>query len=74
MSRLTHDRNINTIVSKRSPFSGPPQSVFIYPSIESIFRLLGQANVRCGNALQDIVVVLGGTEDLGRRVWNVPND
>jgi hypothetical protein len=73
-SLLTNKRNIDTTGSKRSPFSGPPQSIFKDPGIETIFRFLSQAKVRCSNTLQDIVVVLGGTEDAGRRIWNIPND
>lgn len=71
---FTDESDIDATGSKGSAFSGPPQSVFEDPSIETIFGFLGQTKVGCSNALQDVVVVLGGTKDARRRVGNIPVD
>lgn len=65
MSLLTDDSNVDTTGSEGSSFSSPSQSVFKDPSIKSFFGFFGYTKVRWRNALQDIVVVLGCTEDAG---------
>lgn len=53
-------------------FCGPSESVLEDPGIEVVFGVLGEAQIWGRDALQDVVVVLGGPEDAGRWVGNVP--
>jgi hypothetical protein len=71
--KLTNKSDIDTSYSERSALSSPTEAILQNPGIEAIFGFLSEAEVRCCDSLQYIVVVLGGTEDARRGVWNIPD-
>jgi len=70
---LTDESNVNTARGQGSALRSPSKSIFQNPSIELVFRLLGEAEVWSSNALQDVVVVFCRAEYARRWVWYIPS-
>ena len=60
---LTDERDVDTSCSQRATVCGPAQTVLVDPLIERILCFLSQTEIGRGDTLEDIVVVLRGTED-----------
>jgi hypothetical protein len=70
--RRTNKSDINTTRSQWTTFGRPTQTVLEDPSIKTVPRFLRQTKIGRCDALQNVVVVFGGTENSWRRVGNIP--
>lgn len=64
--------NVHATRCKGSTFCGPSQAVLQNPSIEVVLGLLSKTKIRGSDALENVVVVLGGTEHAWGRVRDIP--
>ena len=51
---------------------GPSETVLEDPGVEVLHCVFGETEVGVGDALEDVVVVLGCPENARRRVRNIP--
>ena len=58
----TNESDVHATGGEGTTFCRPPQAVLKDPCVEVVLSLLGETQVGVSNTLQDIVVVLGGTE------------
>ena len=72
MGNRTYERDIDATLGKRATFGGPTKSIFQDPGVKIIFGFLGEAQIGCRDALEDVVIVLGCAENAGRGIRNVP--
>lgn len=69
---LTDEGNVNTTWCQWTAFCCPSQTVLQDPSVKVVLLLLRETKAGIGNALQDIVVVLGCPENRRRWVRHIP--
>lgn len=69
---LTNEGNIHPAGCEGTALRSPSQTVLENPGVELIFSFLGQAKVRSGDALENVVVVLCCPEDARRRIRHIP--
>lgn len=70
--RVINESDIDATLRKWSAFRGPAQAILEDPLVECTLLLLREAQRWVRNALQDVVVVLRGTENSRRRVRHIP--
>lgn len=69
---LTNEGNVHSSGRKGTALGSPSQTVLENPSVELILGLLGQAKAGIGDALENVVVVLGRPKDARRRIRYIP--
>lgn len=62
-AQRTDERDINAARREGTALGRPAKTVLEDPRVKVLLLLLGQAQARIGNALQDVVVVLRRPED-----------
>ena len=68
----TDESNVDTTRGEGTTFGCPINTVLGDPCVEVRFGFRGKTKIRSSDALQNVVVVLGGTEDARRWVRNIP--